>query len=192
MSEELAEIQRVLNTIIFAVFLIAGLCLLANRIASHGRNSDGEWKTISHPQYDFSVTYPSRWHASTYGEHGFKGEESIKLYISPDRHASAIVVRRRAAANPTLEDVVKWRYYSRIYNRLENHSSYEEVYLREFEIDEHPVAVRQYKSGNYMYEDVHIARSNDIIVVTLEGEISDFETLHDEFDRIVKSFSPME
>lgn len=43
-----------------------------------------------------------------------------------------------------------------------------------------------------MYEDIYIARTNDIIIITLQANESDFESYLEDFNAIVASFRPLE
>lgn len=43
-----------------------------------------------------------------------------------------------------------------------------------------------------MFEDVYIARSSDMIIITLQSGASEFESYLDDFNRVVASSGPLE
>lgn len=159
--------------------------------------TEGEWQTITNSEYGFSVDYPTKWNARIYGENGFKGGKEIKLRIY--RSAVGIFgisVRYQAFNNPNLEDVANWGN-----RRIEEINEYrlkhdkplmEEVFLKEDIIREQAILRRRYAQSDYSIEDVYIARSDDMIIITLQAPTDSFESYLDDFNSIVASFRPLE
>lgn len=160
--------------------------------------SEGDWKTITNLEFGFSVDYPTKWKARTYGEHGFKGGDEIKLRIYRSLTGIFVItVQYLEMPNPTVEDAVKWGN-SRISDSIDNlraqgkPPNYETIELEEITIDGHTVMRQRYKLGNAMYEEVYIARTNDIIIITLQAVETEFDSYLEEFNAIVASFRPLE
>jgi hypothetical protein len=159
--------------------------------------SEGKWKTVTNTQYGFSVDYPTKWVARTYDEHGFKGEDEVKLRIYRSLlGVFEIAIRYQEASEPTLAEVVAWgdaRITSINRNLVgRGEISYEEVTLWEDIIRGHTVARRVYKREGVMKEDVYIARTNDMIIITLQSEERDFDNYLEDFEAIVVSFKPLD
>lgn len=151
--------------------------------------SEGEWATITNTEYGFSVDYPTKWKARTYGEHGYKGRDEIKLFIYRSLQGFfAIRVEYHEMSNPTLQDAVAWGE-SQI-----NKSNYVLIQEEEEVLNGHPV-VRQrysYSLGSAMYEKVYIARANDVVLIQLQADEAEFDSYLEDFDAIVASFRPLE
>lgn len=137
----------------------------------------------------FAVEYPAGWVARTYGEHGYRGREDIKVLMYRSRRSPDIMVRRKSPSNPSLDDVVKWNYFASIY-RFKPEPKYEELFLEQDTINGERIIRRRYRYRTNVYEDVHIARERDMIVISLHGTVDDFEAVEDEFRRVVESFPP--
>lgn len=160
--------------------------------------SEGDWKTITNVEYGFSVDYPTKWKARTYGEHGFKGGDEIKLRIYRSLTGIFVItVQYLEMPNSTVEDAVNWGN-SRINDSIDNlraqgkQPNYENMGLEERIINGHTAMRQRYRLGNAMYEDVYIARTNDIIIITLQAGETEFDGYLEDFDAIVASFRPLE
>lgn len=159
-------------------------------------NPPGEWKTITSDLYHFSVDYPTKWSAQTYGEHGFKGVNEVKLRISRSWTGYFVItVRQKAATNASVNDVAKWGA-DRIKNINRNiprsNNMYQELSFGEDYINGNQVLVRRYGNGEITNEDVYIARENDMIIITLQAETDAFDQYLEDFYRIVESFRATE
>lgn len=156
--------------------------------------TEGGWKTLTHEQYGFTIDYPSQWVARQYGEHGHKGADEIKLIIHRSWLSFQITLRRKEFSNPTLEDAVAWgdAMSSHLRGGLDEQGdpAYEEMW--EDNIQGHPVVRRRYKYRSTMYEDVYIARRNDLIIIRLQSEEHDFYNHLPDFERIVSSLRPLD
>ena len=156
----------------------------------------GEWKTITNEQYNFSVDYPAIWIADTYGEFGNRGERDVKLSIE----YTMIEFHYQAAQNPTLDDVVSW-FEGRLYDLRkrvlqDEDDGYEQIFFGGDVVDGHPIMRRRYKLNNLMYEEVYIARQNDMFIIELQIPSHTREYAYDNyfdyFDQVVASFRPMQ
>jgi hypothetical protein len=160
--------------------------------------SEGDWKTVTNMEYGFSVDYPTKWKARTYGEHGFKGGDEIKLRVYRSlMGAFVITVQYQAMPDPTLLDAVSWGK-SEIDNSISNltargeQPNYESIRLEEDVVNGYTVMRQTYKLGSVMYENVYIARTNDIIIISLQAEPSQFDGYLEDFNAIVSSFRPLD
>lgn len=159
--------------------------------------TEGEWRTITNSEYGFSVDYPTKWKARIYGEDGFKGGKEIKLRIYRSFIGIFLIsVRYKSFSNPDLEDVANWGD-QRIKEINENLSKrgepvLEEMFLKDEIVRGQPVLRRRYGQRDYTNEDVYIARSNDMIIITLQAPTNSFESFLDDFNAIVASFRPLE
>jgi hypothetical protein len=159
-------------------------------------NPPGEWKTITNDLYHFSVDYPTKWSARTYGENGFKGGDETKLRIY-GTFGSDFVIRilQEAAEKPTLEDVAEWserRVNSINRGELRSRYIYRELDFREDVVDGNKVFVRRYGHVETTYEEVYIARPNDMIMIQLQADTENFEQYLEDFYRIVDSYHTIE
>ena len=176
------------SVFLFVVILLVGFGFL-NALSSPPPESvpRDQWETITHELYGFSLDYPPRWLAETYGESGFKGNKLVKIRINRGFAGTVFVrVYYQPAIHPTLEDVERWGQYA---GALRSESatvlSFENTAL-----NGHEVTKRTYRSTN-TYQDVYIARENDMILIQLQAQDSDFWDFLPTFDEIVASFRPM-
>lgn len=176
--------------VVWSVMMVVLLQLPVNR-------SQAEWTTISNAQYNFTVDYPTKWVAHTYGEHGFKGEDAVKLLIYRSLLGYfEIAVYHQSATEPALQDAIAWGD-ARIGRINRNRADQGEEALEKYDVLEdtingHIVARRIYQGGGVTREDVYIARENDLIIIRLQSEEEDFENYREDFERIVQSFRPLE
>ncbi len=157
--------------------------------------SEGEYATISHPEYGFAVDYPTKWKARTYGENGFKGIDDTKLRIYYSlRDSFVIYVRYQTIPQPTLEDVLGWSddLLERFRRTADSLQNFEEIKMWEDTIRGHSIIRRRYRSRDMMFEDVYIARSDSMVIITLQANKNDFDNYLEEFNAIVASFRPLE
>lgn len=160
--------------------------------------SEGEWKTITNTQYGFSVDYPTKWTARVYDEHGFKGEDEVKLLIYRSSVGIfEISIEHQAMPDPTLEDVISWSQAQinnsvDTLNSLGKLSNYALITSEEENIRGHNVLRQRYTLAGAMFESVYIARTNDMIIITLQADESEFDSYLEDFDAIVASFRPFE
>ena len=95
-----------------------------------------------------------------------------------------------------MEDVANWgnqRIKEINEYRLEQDKPVlEELFLKEDIVREQPILRRRYGQSDYTNEDVYIARSNDMIIITLQAPTESFESFLDDFNVIVVSFRPLE
>jgi hypothetical protein len=154
------------------------------------------WKTITHDQYHFSVEYPAKWATIVHGESGHRGVDEIKLYIYRTYLENfSIRVYQIDAENPSIEEVADWgeNRINRI-NRNEERAAFilREIKFSDYMIDENKALVRRYGNEGRIYEDVYIARPNDMIIIQLYTEADDYDRYIGDFYRIVDSFRTIE
>lgn len=161
------------------------------------RSSEGELRSVTNEQFNFTVTYPARWRAYTYDEAGFRGQRELRLRIFQSQFGSfAITVSQKAFDNPAVEDVAAWGM-ERIGETNESLQGsrtpkFDAQPLIEAELAGHRVLRRKYSNGQSVFEEVYIARAADMIIITLNSTASMYESVVDEFNLIVESFRPLE
>lgn len=161
------------------------------------RGTDGEYETVTNEQYNFSVTYPSKWRAHAYGEWGFRGQHEVRLRIFLTQFGSfEISISSKAAHQPAVEDVAAWGF-----DRLQQANSGSQASeslgflahpLTEDEIAGERVLKRRYSNQQWELEEVYIARAEDMIIITLYSGGSVTDSLQSEFNKIVASFRPVD
>jgi len=156
------------------------------------------WSRIVNDEYNFSIEYPSKWAADTFGEHGSRGATDMKLeiYQSLLGNFRVFIFQRNHQGEPNLEDVNNWGAL-KIKEANESFNNrgdprWQEFDLWEDSIQGHPVLRRRYGNEQFMFEDVYIARSSDMIIITLQSDAPVFESYLDDFNRVVASFEPLE
>lgn len=187
----------ILSLVITLSFLAIWLVVLSVLLQLPINRSQTEWATITNAQYNFSVDYPTKWIARTYGEHGFKGEKDVKLLIYRSLLGYfEIAVYYQPASEPTLQDVITWgdMRIAKINQGLirRGEETIEKSVIEEDTIDGHKIAKRVYWGGGVKNEDVYIARTNDMIIIRLQSEEDDFEKYLPDFEKIVQSFRPLQ
>ena len=158
---------------------------------------EGEWATITNEQFDFTVGYPTKWRAETYDESGYRGAKDIKLRIYRSTLGGfEITVRYQKAVNPTLDNVKSWgdkRIKEANRNRANNGlPTYEIFEVQEDILNGTPITRTIYGNEEIMNQDIHIARSNNMIIIRLQSEAYLYEDRLDDFEQIVQSFEPLE
>lgn len=179
---------------IFVLFLIVAVFLGYRAL----NKTEGSHRTITNADFNFSVDYPVKWNARTHGETGFKGERDIRLRIYRSAlNSFRISVHQQPAQNPSIDDVVEWGSHriGEIDNYLSKRGDPEltEIFFqKEDMVGEKTIARRRYAGNGIIYEDVYIARGNDMIIIILQAPEEYFESYLDDFDAIVNSFRPKE
>ena len=184
-----------------ALFIITLLFIGSLLLVKYLNKPEGPYATITNAEFGFSVEYPTKWHVQTHGETGYKGERDVRLRIYRYAHNPfRISVHQKSTQNPSIDDVVEWG--SRRIQETNNHISKMgdpelteliEIFFQQENIaGEKTIARRRYGGNGIIYEDVYIARGNDMIIITLQASEEYFESYLDEFDEIVNGFSPLQ
>ncbi len=159
-------------------------------------HSVSKWKTITHGEYNFTIEYPAKWRVRKYGDSGCKGEREVKLLLFPNWISNTYVeILVKPTNKPTLSDVVNWsedRLKLYRYNATtRGDNSFRELDLREIVLHDQPVMQRVYELKGNKYEEVYIARSNDMIIIRLQSPRNEFPATERIFYKIVESFRPL-
>ena len=175
------------------VVLLVLLAFLLNALDPDHRElpDNGEYASVTHEEYGFSIDYPTKWRVGTYGENGspyYHYDSSIKLDLYITRRIPfSILIRYRPVVNPTLQNVSEWGnvVMSRILTRRN---------IEEFPdtVNGKPIIRHRYYWGSYVTEDVYIARSSDMIIISMEVKQRDYDDNIEDFNTIVESFRPFE
>ncbi|MCB9420873.1 MAG: hypothetical protein H6667_13785 [Ardenticatenaceae bacterium] len=159
------------------------------------RSEVGQWKTVTHVQYGFSVDYPAIWHPQKYGDAGYRGDHDLKLIIDDSSWSDfAVFIYYRAFNEPTIENVVNWAN-SRL-GRYDRAIEYEEIFLIEETVNGCSITKRRYKINGALHEEVYITRQDDMFIIELQLPSYTKEYAYDDyfnyFNPIVASFRPMQ
>lgn len=154
------------------------------------------WIRTLNEEYDFSVEHPDKWIARTYGEQGFRGATRVKLELYASLLGSfRIFVSQQDANQPALEDVAQWGMdLISEGNKIladSGEMAFQEIDSWEDTIQETTVLRRRYGNERYLFEDVYIARNSDMIIITLQATVAEFDAYLDDFNRVVASFAPI-
>lgn len=188
----------------FLLFSVLAILVIASGCSPNEEaNSAPEWRTVSHKQFNFSIEYPAKWRISLHDENGWKGIREARIvlllpfYLRGSSSNFRILIESRTAVNPTLQDVVAWgdEYLDAIYLDpvTKINTGLEEIFLQEDEINGIPILRRRYafrKSG-LMFEEVYIARNQDMFMITMSTNIERFDDFYEDFNHVVNSFRPL-
>ncbi len=154
------------------------------------RTAEGEeFATITHEQYGFSVVYPTKWRARTYGEAGYRGDDDRKLEVFYNEFGPFwIQVRQKDVYQPDLEDAVRWSLKGFETVNHDPSTRFEAGPLTEETVNGQPALRRRFISEQYIIEEVYLVRASTIIILRLTSEVGTFEDVLDEFNQIVASF----
>ena len=178
------------------LWLIVMFVLLRGRIFTTAPDADTRWIRVTNDLYNFSIEYPNIWEAETYGEGGFRGASHIKLQIFDTMLGNfRIFVSHQSAHVPSIQQAAEWgaermKIRSELLAQRGNMGAIE-FGLWEDSIQGQPVLRRRYGNEQFMFEDVYIARSSDMIIITLQSDTLEFDSYLDDFNRIVSSFEPL-
>lgn len=158
----------------------------------------GSWKTSTSTRYDFSVSHPKWWLAHSYGEGGYRGSDEVIFIVRNnfDPGFNGIEISRQVATNPTVWEVAEWGMDLRQEGgwRLNERQDVDltQTPLQVLEISGHTVLRRTFNSKDYADEDIYIVRAEDMIIITLRTSKGQYERYQEEFDRVWRSFTPLE
>ena len=174
-----------------AVWLLVAFLLAGPPLRRTG--NEGEFATITHEQYGFSIVYPTKWRVRTYGEAGNRGDEERKLEVFYSEFGPFwIEVRQKALYQPDLKDAARWGLNGFETVNRDPATRFEAGPLTEETVDGQPALRRRFSSKQGIIEEVYLARANDMISIRLTSEVGTFEDVVDEFNQIVASFRSIE
>lgn len=154
----------------------------------------GEWKTVTHPDYGFSLEYPAKWVIQLYGEEGYRAEADMKVRImGMGSGFNGIVIYQKYAQNPTVGQTILWqeKLLRAAGDRLSKEGGYVSLSLDEEIVNGVTIFRRTYTMGDNKCQEIYIARANDMITITLQSNEAYFEGYLEDFNRIVSSFTPL-
>ena len=191
--------KKVFTSLSLALLFIVGWLILMAVLTDSlpfGRGPEGEWATITHEQYDFSIEYPTKWRIDTYGDEGDRGLDEVKLEIwDTNLNSFKVEIWLVPYTLPTLEDVVKWdeRWLERGIKNVTSRGGegYKEIAFEDNVIQDQKVLRRAYTLGDHFYEAVYIARANDMVKIKLQSPEDAYDSYIEDFNRVVSSFSPI-
>lgn len=155
--------------------------------------NEGEFATITHKQYGFSIVYPTKWRVRTYGDAGYRGDDESKLEVFYNEFGPFwIEVRQKDVYQPDLKDAARWGLKGFETVNLDPSTRFEVGPLTEETVNGQPALRRRFTSEQYIIEEVYLVRASNIIILRLTSEVGTFEDVQDEFNRIVASFRSIE
>ena len=164
---------------------------------STSKTQTGEWTTVTHPLYGFSLEYPDKWRVEIFNESGRKGAHEVKLLIrGREVGFSGIVIKLVQMKSPTVEDAALWddirltKLGKAAHSRGE--AGYKQISLVEDEINGTPAIRRVYRLRDGQFEAVYIARANNFIIITLQTTQEYHDKYKEDFERVLESFRPLQ
>ena len=185
------------------IFAILLLCVLLSSCDNKSSSQiDNDWNIVNHEAFDFSIEYPNNLLMFLGNEFGYKGDDYVRFIVSTYRSQIPrnliITVETRTAENPSLNDVIDWgdEDLDAIKSDLVrvNNSGFEEIFLVEDQIDNALIYRRRYayRQSGLLFEEVYLARENDMVIMTLSVDEQYFDYSLKIFDQMVDSFKPLD
>ena len=190
------SIQKNLKTVAFTLVFLLVLSIMFYFLAfPKAPGNPSGFSEITNSHYGFTIDYPSNWTAKVYGESGYRGAKDIKLRIySSETGVFRIAIYARRIPGQDVSDVASWGE-SRI-NQINQKAflNREEPVIEVQKIDDvingMNVIRRVYGDSKITYEDVYIAREQDLIIIQLRAPSVSFDEYQSDFIKIIESFNP--
>lgn len=194
--------MSVKNVMIFLIVIYAVVLGILNQksVNEEGSSEDG-WRKVNHEQFDFSIEYPSSLSMILGNEKGYKGARHIRFSAYTESWQTpqnlSFTVETQPAETPALEDVVAWSDEDLDEIRTDPvraiNFGFEEISLLESQVGDLPVYRRRYayRQSGLLFEEVYIARENDMVVITFRVEEEYFDEYLQVFNQMVDSFKPL-
>ncbi|MFK7805617.1 MAG: hypothetical protein AB8G95_28565 [Anaerolineae bacterium] len=157
-----------------------------------------------HEEYGFSFEYPVIWNMRLFGENGNRGNRVNKVSIDNFRRGfdepnAVIRINLKEFSEPNLNDVIDWSIENldRLPSKegLQYPLGYQELIYQRETVGIGEIQRRRYvqfNNSNHVTEEVMIARSDDMIIITVFAHPDIFHVIYPDFERIVSSFQTTE
>ncbi|HFE67624.1 MAG TPA: hypothetical protein ENJ93_10210 [Chloroflexi bacterium] len=171
-----------------SVWLI--LMLVATDFLPNLRLPKGEWLTVTHTKYNFSIQHPDNWSIHKYDDRGYKNAREIKLILNYNaRGFNGLFVKIIEDSNPTLEKAANWGDVW--LKEISSTGKYREISFTEDNINGQPALRRVSAIGERVFVDTYIARENDFVVITLQTSQTHYNQFSTDYDKVVHSFTTL-
>ncbi|MEM7118340.1 MAG: hypothetical protein AAF614_38280 [Chloroflexota bacterium] len=187
------------HRLVVMLILVALLSSCDSKIFT--QENDG-WDSVTHEAFNFSIEYPDNLYTQLGNEFGYRGRKNTRFIVfttGAQRPRNLIItVETRSAESPTLNDVINWG--NEDLDEIKSdpvmtiNRGFEEIFLVEEQINNVTVCRRRYafRRSSLLYEEVYIARANDMVILTLEVDEDYLDNNLIIFNRMVDSFEPLD
>ncbi|MCA9918552.1 MAG: hypothetical protein KC445_11405 [Anaerolineales bacterium] len=117
----------------------------------------GQWRTLVHDGYGFSIDYPASWSADKYGDSGWRGVVYARAQLIGS--GSRIFIHQQTMDNPQLTDAVRWGQEILDRKQITEQSSLVEIQIGD---GKYPALMQTYKEDVF----VDITTNKAIYLVT--------------------------
>lgn len=183
------------------IIILILLTLLSNCESKTSTQEDDGWDLVNHEAFNFSIEYPNNLYMQLGNEFGYRGRKNTRFIVfttGAQRPRNLIItVETQSAESPTLNDVINWGNEDldeiKSDPAMKINRGFEEIFLVEEQINNVPVYRRRYafRRSGLLYEEVYIARGNDMVILKLEVDEDYLDNNLIIFNRMVNSFEPL-
>ncbi|MCP4289363.1 MAG: hypothetical protein GY792_33905 [Gammaproteobacteria bacterium] len=169
-------IKRLLGVILAAAILWLGFLRIRQEYVY-------EWVEVTHSEYQFSFSYPTKWEADLYGERGYRGNSFTKAYIYDGIYSGPwIRIEVIPLTDPTLAKIKRWYQEERL-------STFRKLEFYRDDIEEQETwRAREISENRRMREYIYIFRENDFLIITITADQYDYERDKADFETLLVSF----
>lgn len=157
-------------------------------------NSSEDWETFKSIEHEFTIDYPSNLLIINGSDNGIKNLEFARFKAYNNNARLSIVVEIQKVDNPTIEKATEWGMHYPPLNPIEKiNSGFEEVSIENETLGDYEIVRRRYVYNNsgLMWEHIYMARENDLVIIRMRVNKSDFGEYSPIFNRMVNSFSAL-
>ena len=143
------------------------------------------WATFSHPEYDFSIQYPEKWSVIHSGESGYRGNEDVKLVVSPslfDSNAVTVRVYYQESENPSLKKAIDWNYERNTFNGFVEYIDSQEKVIGNTRVFQNVFQIRERTFHEYYF-----ARDNSMFIISFRCESDQYSSYAKDFEIMANS-----
>ncbi len=168
-------IKRLLGVILAAAILWLGFLRIRQEYVY-------EWVEVTHPEYQFSFSYPTKWEMDLYGERGYRGNNFLKAYIYDGVYSGpGVWIEVIPLTDPTLAKIKRWYQEERL-------STFRKLEFYRDDIEDRGTWRSRYIAKSMIYERAYILRENDFIIITFIADQYDYERDKADFETLLVSF----
>ena len=169
------------------------IIILLLLIAGCFKGSENTSETFTNETGGYSLDYPSGWLAFELPD-GQQGEKEVTgIVVMVNQDSPNIYIRQTFQNSPSLKDAVEWGE-KRLFERYSELGILQFESLNYSEMNGMEVAKRTYtisfpdQEAILKNQDVYIATSKNMFIVTFSSTVKDFDYQIEVFDEIISSF----
>ncbi len=169
----IAKIMVKVTLLLFVCFFFYSLLYKSTR---------DEWVSVTHPEYGFSYSYPTKWKNEFFGESGHRGFEETKALLRNNPFLGpGIAVLVVSYDNLIADNIEDW-------NRI--NWGGEAVLVEENIAEKKAWRAQRFYENNALRELIYFAREDDFIVIMIDGYEQDIDHMREDIERFLVSFEP--